>query len=290
MNTRSRTRLPATALAAAVLVALAACASPGDADAPDSPAAPDDPGSFADGTDGDWRLLEGVGPEGQLPIPDEASITLIVDGDSWGGTAACNSYGATVTVDGDQVSISGLAATEMACADVRLMDAEAAYLAALQAVDTIAHEADRLVLMGPGVTLAFGPVEPAAAASLVGTDWRLEALIDASVAGDDDDTTSAAASSVNGDAMLTVSDDGSVSGSTGCNRFMGDVEVDGSSWRAGPLAATRMACGDALTRQEQHVLGVLDGTATVDLDGDRLTLTDADGRGLVYRATDPADG
>ena len=51
----------------------------------------------------------------------------------------------------------------------------------------------------------------------------------------------------------------------------------------GPIATTRMACGDpAGAATEQHVLAVLTGTATAAIDGDALTLTNGT-TGLVAR-------
>ncbi len=289
MNTPTRTPRRLITLAAALALTVAACggavddpgADPGTDPAPGGPAADQDAG-----LDGEWRLVEGQGPEGRVPIPDDAAITLSIDGTDWGGTAACNSYGGSVTVDEDgQVSLAGFAVTEMACPEPGLMDAEAAYLAALTQVDTARIEPDQddedhLVLTGPEVRLRFAPVAPVADAALIGTTWRLDALLEAP----SDDGADTAVSSVLGEAVLELADDGSIAGSTGCNRFAGEVELDGDQLRAGPLATTRMACDEALTRQEQHVLAVLDGTSTFEVEAATLTIVGADGRGLIYRA------
>ena len=275
MSTPTRTHRRLTTLAAALALALTACG------VADDPAAGPGPVGTSAGLDGEWRLVEGEGPDGPVPIPDAAVITLTIDGSDWSGNAACNSYGGSVTVDDEgRVSITGFAVTEMACLDAALMDAETAYLTALTQVDRARVDMDHLVLTGPGVRLRFVPEAPIDDAALIGTSWRLDALLEAPP----DDGTDAAVSSVLGEAGLELGDDGSIAGSTGCNRFAGEVELDGDQLQAGPLATTRMACDDALTRQEQHVLAVLDGTSTFEVEATTLTILGADGRGLIYRA------
>jgi heat shock protein HslJ len=76
---------------------------------------------------------------------------------------------------------------------------------------------------------------------------------------------------------LTLSPD-AVSGFTGCNRFHGALETDGSTVRIGPLAATRMACKGDRTALERAVLDALQSrTAGLRLDGGRLVLVDGAG-------------
>lgn len=97
---------------------------------------------------GAWELVEGTGPDGAIPLVEGHPITLIVedDGEEVGGTAACNSYGATIERDGDRLAVTELFATEMACSPPAVMDAEQAYLAALAGVDAATIEGDRLTL------------------------------------------------------------------------------------------------------------------------------------------------
>lgn len=75
-------------------------------------------------------------------------------------------------------------------------------------------------------------------------------------------------------ASLSVEPGGRVSGETGCNRYSGDLSVDGAALTFGPLATTRLACEPALLEQERAVLEALAGVTgwTVDADG-RLHLT-----------------
>jgi heat shock protein HslJ len=73
---------------------------------------------------------------------------------------------------------------------------------------------------------------------------------------------------------LAFTEDGSVTGSTGCNTFNAEVTIDGSELTFGPLATTRMACTDgAAAQQEQAYLAALEGVTgyTID-DAGRLVL------------------
>lgn len=69
-------------------------------------------------------------------------------------------------------------------------------------------------------------------------------------------------------AVLVFNDDGTFSGSTGCNIFQGQARVDGAALIIeGPVATTRMACpGNALTRQDDAIIGVFDGPVELSFD------------------------
>lgn len=68
-------------------------------------------------------------------------------------------------------------------------------------------------------------------------------------------------------------DSGRVSGSGGCNRLTGSFTTDRGAIHFGPLASTRMACLDeALSRQEDDFLSVLNSVNRFDVEGDTLLL------------------
>jgi heat shock protein HslJ len=74
---------------------------------------------------------------------------------------------------------------------------------------------------------------------------------------------------------IAFTDDGGVTGTTGCNTFNGEVTIDGGELTLGPLATTRMACADpAAGEQEQAYLAALESVTgyTIDDQG-RLVLT-----------------
>lgn len=226
--------------------------------------------------DGDWELVAGQVDGDPLEAPGDHRITLSIEGDEVGGRAACNSYGGEIAVDGADVSIGTIAVTEMACQPPAVMEAETAYLEALLRVDH-AERDDELVLTGPGVDLRYREVEPVPTAELVGTEWVLDGLVDG-------DGPSAGVSSTTGErATLLLADDGTLRASTGCRELEGVYTVDGDEIVITELSAD-LECPEELAAQDDHVVAVLGDGFRVEIDGDRLSVTSRDGRGLVYRA------
>lgn len=229
------------------------------------------PGADPFGTN-TWRLVAATVDGTALVLVDGSPVTLRVDAGQLGGTAACNSYGGPITIVDGVVTIGpDLVQTEMYCVDDTVMDLEAAYLAALPRVDTVAITGDELSLIGDGVELSFEVVPPEPDAALIGTYWVLDTITEGEVA-----STPAAAAS------LVFAADGSVSGSTGCNSLFGSYAADtGFS----PLGTTKMACEPPIMEQETLVLEILAPEATLTIEGSLLTIADLEGRTLVFRAT-----
>lgn len=65
---------------------------------------------------------------------------------------------------------------------------------------------------------------------------------------------------------ITFGEEGSVTGSTGCNRFNGQYTLDASSLSFGPFATTERACAPALNQQEARVLAALDAVKAWSMD------------------------
>ncbi len=91
---------------------------------------------------------------------------------------------------------------------------------------------------------------------------------------------------VSGDTPVTLLvDEGQLSGSSGCNRYVGAVDLgDRTITFDSEIAQTRMACPDEVMALEQAYLAalatVVDWTATED----NLTLLDADGNEVAVFA------
>jgi heat shock protein HslJ len=79
-----------------------------------------------------------------------------------------------------------------------------------------------------------------------------------------------------------------VSGSGGCNRLAGSVELDGDSLAFGPLATTRIACAEDVRERERRFLQALGAARAYHLDGDMLELSD--GADVVARFVAEAAG
>lgn len=223
------------------------------------------------GPDGEWRLVGGVHGGDRLRIPADAPITMTIERAEVGGRAACNTYGGELTLDGDRIGFGAMSMTEMGC-DPAIMQAESAYLAALNEVERWDRQGENLTLAGEAVELTYELIPPTPDAPLVGTTWRLDGLVDGE-----------AVSSTMGDpATLLLGDDGRLTGTTGCRTFEGRHEVEGGTVRVTDLTNDDRAC-PGLETQDEHVLAVIGGGFAAMIDGDRLTLSD--GRlGLLYLA------
>lgn len=233
-----------------------------------------EPGARSTTYDGTWELVEGTGPDGEIRIVDGYRITLDIDGETLGGTSACNSYFAEATIDGSEIRVDGVGGTEMAC-QRKVMDAEAAYVAALSNVTTISRQGDELTLTGDETRLQFELEEPVPTAELTGTRWELETLLFGT--GSDDVATDAAP------AYLLLEEDGTVSGTTGCRELYGEWTENGDQITFTTFGA-RGKCPADLEEQDGHVVTVLGDGFQVEIEENRLTVVSQGDLGLIYLA------
>lgn len=89
------------------------------------------------------------------------------------------------------------------------------------------------------------------------------------------------------DAVLQFAEDGSMSGTTGCNNFAGTYKVDGSDLTITLGPVTRRACTDpALTAQEQAITTGLGEVTTFAVADSTLTLSAGSTVRFTYEAED----
>ena len=113
------------------------------------------------------------------------------------------------------------------------------------------------------LTLALAAACAPALASEIGGDWHLVGI---------------EGSRAPAPLSITFAVDGTVSGQAPCNRYSGTLTIDGTSFRPGPIAATRMACADldgetAYFRSLEKVTTAERGPGRLTLSGDGHTLT-----------------
>lgn len=209
-------------------------------------------------------------------LVEGSEIRLTFEGDRLGASAGCNQLSGMWSLDGDVLVVpENMAMTEMAC-EPALMDQDSWLADFLTSRPTAALDSDTLTLTGGDVTLTLLDREVADPdRPLEGTEWVLQDLVSA-------DAVSSVAT------MRTPTlrfENGEVDVVTGCNSGSGSYEVTEQEITFGPIATTRMACDDASMEVEAHVVDVLQGTVTYDIEADVLTLTNGD-LGLTYRPTD----
>ncbi|MFN8621557.1 MAG: META domain-containing protein [Chloroflexota bacterium] len=216
----------------------------------------------------DWHATSLPGVAGADPVPADIDITLQVDPDEQAsGTAACNRYAGSATIDGPRLTFSPMAVTEMACPEPR-MTLEAAWLQVLAATAGWRLDAGRLQLVDAGGSV-LATLTAGADASITGR-WTLVEL---------GDPASGTVSRLTTDAFLAIADDGTITGGTGCSPFVARATIAGDAITVGPVGTEGLPCPDGATiAVEQGMLDALAGTARWRIDTvGWLELLDHDG-------------
>lgn len=258
------------ACAVALLLALSACAKkpaePEQAALPPAAAtASASVTSAATSLEGTAWVLTSLGSG--VAVSDPAP-TARFEGGSVSGTDGCNRYIAPVTATDATFEVGSRGpSTMMACPPDRMALA-AAYMEALTGAKGHRMNGSSLELVDAnGAVLAtFAPQ----ATTLAGTSWKATGI---------NNGREALVSVVSGsEVTITFEEGGRANGSSGCNRFMTSWEADGNNVKIGPAAGTRMMCEDPkVMEQESAFLKALETVATKEMEGDRLTLRDANG-------------
>ncbi|MFI9502882.1 META domain-containing protein [Nocardia sp. NPDC052566] len=210
------------------------------------------------------------------PIPGGGPLTLTFTTDRVTANAGCNTHSGSATFDGDVLRVSGVASTLIGCPG-ELQGSDEWITGLLQSAPTWKLDGSTLTLRGNNVTVTLldkkvaQPDKP-----LTGTNWMVTELI----------SSEARIRSQTIDEVkptLTITPDGAVSGSAGCNRLIGTAKIDGAEI-AFQVGTTKMLCPPEVMEVEQSVLKALDGKVTATVDADVLTLRNPNGNGLVLHA------
>ena len=108
-------------------------------------------------------------------------------------------------------------------------------------------------------------------APLVNTYWKLVQMGESHVSGYDNQPEAH---------LVLESGAGRFHGAGGCNRLHGSYSLDGRWLSFSAVARTRMACAQGM-RMEQSFVSTLEQVGAYSVQGQKLALTDADGRVLL---------
>lgn len=217
-----------------------------------------------------WQLIAYLDAAGNLTLPfREAPATLTMADGQANGNTGCNNYFGSYTLDGDSLSFGPMGATMMACPEPQA-NQEQAFLAGLENVASYAIVGNQLHLLNADgeIIMAF---EPQVSVSLTGAVWSATSV---------NNGNQAVVSLVNGSEITAIfGEDGTLSGSAGCNNYSTTYTVDGDSITIGMAASTMMFCGEpeGVMEQETQYLAALETAATYTISADRLELRTADG-------------
>ncbi len=260
------------ALSLGLLFVLVVCGDDSDGETEGSAV----PAADADGLAGtSWVLTEYTDSSGDsVPAVDEpASLSFTTD--EVAGSTPCNQFNGTYTLDDDALTIEMGAMTQRACSG----DVQAQEDALLQLFPEVASfvidDGDALILTDDaGTTLLVYEADPT---TLVGS-WVATGVNN----GADAVETNAQTEGL----TATFAEDGSLSGSGGCNTFNAGYTVEGADGLViGPIASTKMACPDEIMEAEGAYFAALENVATYSVSGGTLTLRDADGATQVTYTT-----
>ena len=226
---------------------------------------------------GAWKLTAYGPADAPTPAVEgvEAGLTFNEDG-TITGTSGCNGLGGDYSVEGDQITFGEFVSTLMACDDPIMAQEEAAHKVMIGAAtytiedDTLTITKDDMVLVLTRSTPAAVEPSAPAAGTLTGT-WKLNSYRISDVL---------SSAVPDAEANLTFSEDGSVTGTSGCNEFGGTYSVEGNQITFKDIVSTLMLCDTPLMDQEEAMQQVLTGTATYEIVDNSLIINNND-RGLI---------
>lgn len=203
-------------------------------------------------------------------IEGGGQVTLSVAGDDLSGMAPCNAYRGHISLDyDDSVEISDITHTLRDCG-TPTMQAEARFLAALEAVDSVDADEDhnrRLVLHDGEVDLVFRSYDMD---ELLTTAWTITDVstnhtIDGVLPGTEP--------------TLTFAEDGHLTMAMRCATATTSWELDGHTLSIDPPALTPRPCSAApgVRDQQAALVDALEAADRVEIAPGQLAVLDADG-------------
>ncbi|NJN82082.1 MAG: META domain-containing protein [Caldilineaceae bacterium] len=222
-----------------------------------------------------WIVAEYLDESGALAAP-VADATVIFQSGQVNGNAGCNGFFASYTEDGDQLTISQAGSTMMACEEA-IMAQEQAILAALQASASFTVADGQLSIMNAdGETVLILTQQSASALSDV--VW---------IAVNYNNGNQAVVGLLEGTEITALfGEDGTLSGSAGCNNYVTGYTTDNGQITIGQAASTMMFCDqpEGVMEQESAYLAALASAATYSVEGQMLWLrTEADEIAVIFQ-------
>ena len=215
-----------------------------------------------------WLWQQTVMNNGDQFTPDNPgnySLQFKPDG-TLAAQADCNQVGGSYTLDGNQMTIALGPSTMAACPEGSLGDQ---FVANLSGANSYFFDGGDLYidLMFDSGTMRFSPQSN----ELAGSNWT--------VIGYNNGRGGVVSVIIGTELTAAFGEDGTLSGSAGCNNYSAGYEVDGNNISIGLPISTMMACAEpaGIMEQEQEYLTALPTAATYQITGDRLEMRTAEG-------------
>jgi heat shock protein HslJ len=211
-----------------------------------------------------YELVDAVG----IAVPEGSALTMHFIVTNLAISGGCNNMSGGWRIESNRLMVPRLAQTNKAC-DEALMTFDAQVAQVVSSQPTITLDGEKMSLARDAATLNFRELTVADAA-LEGTPWT----VTGTVAND-------AVTGVSSEPATLLFKDGTLELFAGCNSGSGTYTTTDTTIEFGPIALTKKACEGAATELETAVTGVLQGTATYEVVGTELSITGADGSGLI---------
>ena len=223
-----------------------------------------------------WKLQSYRNSQGEEEkiLPD-TEITARFRVINFGGTAGCNSYYASYTVDEERLYIGVVGATGVSCEDpAGVMDQESEYLSNLRNAHSFVVEDEVLTITNADgdILLSYQAVK---SEPLVGTKWLLTGI---------NRVNTGFSSLLTGTSVDAVFREGGVlDGRSGCNQYTAPYQVAGEQISIGESVKTRQFCGspEGIMVQENLYLGLLQSASTYQIYENSLIVLSENGQVLL---------
>jgi heat shock protein HslJ len=216
---------------------------------------------------------------GQPPVERSELSLGLFDGQLI-GSAGCNRFSGSYETFGNSISFGQLVTTGVPCPQV-LLDQQNEYLDTLESVASfqVANEQLQLSDENGEIVLTYNVVPQA---PLEGTLWQVVSY---------NNGQQAMTGVLPGTRLTALFENGSVSGSAGCNNFNGPYTVSDNQISIGPLAGTMMMCAEpeGVMEQEAAYQAALQSAATYRIVASRLELASESGElAVVFNVAESA--
>lgn len=211
-----------------------------------------------------WSLDSYLSREGEpLSLLPNTEITASFESGIISGDGGCNRYRGGYVSEGDSIKFSGFASTLMICAD-DVSAQESDYLMNLQNATryNISGNLLRMTDANGTVLLTYSVLKPQ---TIVGTNWRMLSYNNGL------GLISALAGS---EVTASFSEDGSLTGTAGCNNYRASYQINDSNINISPIAVTYKFCSEpeGIMEQEKDYLAALEPAKSFRIERQRLYL------------------
>jgi len=217
-----------------------------------------------------WNLVA-YGSEYNVPLEGIIPTVVFSDDGTLAGTSGCNSFFGQYLENGQELSIKDIGSTLALCLDDEVMKLEQEYLTLLADVATYVIDASSLTLYNENTEgVLFFEATPVI--QMYNTPFELRSFL-----------ADEALRYVITDSKITfeIAEDGTISGSAGCNTYSASATLDDGSQSLitiAPAVSTMKLCvGEGIMEQESAYLAILPTAYSFDFDGRYLNLYNVNG-------------